>query len=78
MPDLSRSPRPSVIMRVVLFLCDARQRQIETQIVREFEGNAAVFGGVCGGEKAAVFAVLHVFSIGFEHASLRPLRENFS
>ncbi len=28
---------------VVLFFCTARQRQIETQIVREFEGNAAVF-----------------------------------
>jgi hypothetical protein len=32
---------------------------------------------MCSEEKAAVFAVLHVFSIGFEHASLRPLRENF-
>ena len=46
MPDLSRSPRPSVIMRVVLFLCGACQRQIETQIVCEFEGNAAVLGQV--------------------------------
>jgi hypothetical protein len=45
-PDLPRSSRPSVIMRVVLFLCGACQRQIETQIVCEFEGNAAVFGQV--------------------------------
>ena len=29
---------------VVLFLCGAREWQIETQIVCEFEGNAAVFG----------------------------------
>jgi hypothetical protein len=35
---------------VVLFFCTARQRQIETQIVREFEGNAAVFGA-CAAEK---------------------------
>src|SRR5215472_3203737 len=30
----------------VLFLCGACQRQIETQIVCEFEGNAAVLGQV--------------------------------
>ena len=64
---------------VVLFLRGARERQIETEIAREFERDAAVFGGVRGGEKAAVLAVLHVFTVGFEHARVRTgLRKNFS
>ena len=53
---------------VVLFLCGARERQIEAEIAREFEGDPAVFGGVRCGEKAAVLAVLHVFAVGFEYA----------
>ena len=53
--------------------------KIEAEIAREFERDPAVFGGVRGGEKAAVLAVLHVFAVGFEHARVRAgLRENFS
>ena len=33
---------------VVLVLCGARQRQVETQIAREFERDPAVLRGVCG------------------------------
>jgi hypothetical protein len=35
MPDLSRSPRPSAIIAVVLVLYGARERQIEAEIARE-------------------------------------------
>ena len=64
---------------VVLFLGSVRERQIKTKLARECERDPAVFGGVRGGEKAAVLAVLHVFSVGFEHARVRTgLRENFS
>ena len=41
------------------------------RLARERERDAAVFGGVRRGEKAAVLAVLHVFAIGFEHARVR-------
>ena len=64
---------------VVLFLCGARERQIETEIAREFERDSAVLGGVRGGEKATVLAILHVFTVGFEHARVRAgLGKNFS
>ena len=64
---------------VVLFLRGLRERQVEAEIAREFERDPAVFRGVCSGEKAAVLAVLHVFSVGFEHARVRSgLRENLS
>jgi len=64
---------------VVLFLRRSRERQIETKGARERESNSAVFGGVGGGEKAAVLAVLHVFAISLEHVRVRAgLRENFS
>ena len=55
---------------VVLFLRGQREWQVETEIAREFERDPAVFGGVRRGEKAAVFAVLHVFAVGFEHARM--------
>jgi hypothetical protein len=29
-----------------------------------------------GGEEAAVFAILHVFAVGFEHCDLAPICEN--
>src|SRR5438874_6108605 len=75
----ARSPRSSAINSVVLFLCGARERQIETEIAREFERDSAVFGCMRGGEKAAVLAILHVFTVGFEHARVRTgLRENLS
>ena len=38
----ARSPRSSAINSVVLFLCGARERQIETEIAREFERDSAV------------------------------------
>jgi hypothetical protein len=64
---------------VVLFLGGACERQIESEIAREFESDPAVFGGVCSGEKAAVLAILHVFAVGFEHARVRAgLRENLA
>ena len=64
---------------VVLLLRGARERQIETEIAREFERDSAVFGCMRGGEKATVLAVLHVFTVGFEHARVRTgLRENLS
>ena len=53
---------------VVLFFGGARERLLEIEIASEFESDPAVFGGVRGGEKAAVVAVLHVFAVGFEHA----------
>src|SRR5436190_1426329 len=56
---------------VVLFLGCTREGQIETEIAREFERDAAVFGSVRGGEEAAVLAILHVFAVGFEHARVR-------
>ena len=52
MPDLSSSPKPSAIIRVVLLLGRARERQIETQIFRQLKRDPAVFGGVRGGEEA--------------------------
>ena len=64
---------------VVLSLGGACERQIETEIAREFESDPAVFGSVRGGKKAAVVAILHVFAVGFEHARVRTgLREYFS
>ena len=64
---------------VVLFLGRARERQIEANAAREREGNAAVLGGVGGGKKAAVLAILHVFAVGLEHARVRAgLRKNFA
>ena len=68
-------PRPSVIMRVVLFLCGACQRQIETRIVCGFERDPVVLGCVRGAEEAAVLVVLHVFSVGFEYARGRCCSE---
>ena len=54
---------------VVLFLCRARERQIETEIAREFERDAAVFGGVhCVenlGESIAVRSVQLPWRIAF-------------
>ena len=48
-------------------------------IPREIERDAAVFGGVRGGEKAGVVAVLHVFAVGFEHARVcAGLLRNFA
>ena len=61
----ARSPRSSAINSVVLFLCGARERQIETEIAREFERDSAVLRGVRGGEKPTVLAVLHVFASRF-------------
>ena len=64
---------------VVLFLGCTRERQIETEIVREFERDSAVFRRMRGGEKAAVLAVLHVFAVGLEYARVRAgLRKNFA
>ena len=39
---------------VVLFLGGARERQIETDFLRQLERDAAIFGGVGGGEEAGV------------------------
>src|SRR2546423_15049723 len=52
----------------VLLLGCARERQIKTGTTREIERDAAVLRRMCGGEKASVLAVLHIFAIGFEHA----------
>ena len=64
---------------VVLSLGGACERQIETEIAREFERDPAVFGGVRGGEKAAVLSVLHVFAVGFEDTRVcAGLGKNFT
>ena len=39
--------------RVVLLLGGARQRKIEAKLVRQIERDAAVFGGMRGGEKTS-------------------------
>ena len=53
---------------VVLALGCACERQIETEIAREFERDPLILGCVRGLDKAATLAVLHVFAVGFEYA----------
>src|SRR5207244_7536271 len=64
---------------LVLLLRRACERQIETELTRKFERDAAVFGRVRGGKEAAVVAVLHIFAIGFQDARRRAgLRKDFT
>src|SRR5437867_10458161 len=64
---------------VVLFLRCAREGKLETHAPRQVERDPAVLRGVRRGEKASVFAVLHVFAIGFENARRRAgLRKDFA
>src|SRR5438874_10878457 len=60
----ARLPRSSAIIRSYWSFV-ARERQIETEIAREFERDSAVLRGVRGGEKASVLAILHVFAARF-------------
>jgi hypothetical protein len=56
---------------VVLFLGRACEGEIETETAGEFERDAAVLGGVRGGEETTVLAVLHVFTVGLEYTRVR-------
>src|SRR5256885_3075604 len=63
MPDLSSSETLGD-HPVLLFFCGARERQIEAEIAREFESDAAVFSGVCRGEKQ-LCSLFCIFSPSF-------------
>ena len=64
---------------IVLFLRCAGERQIETEISREFERDPAVFRGVCRGEETRMVAVLHVSAVRLQHARRgASLRKNFA
>ena len=45
--------------------------RVEAVFVGEGQRDAAVLGGVGGGEKHVVRAVLHVLAVGLEHAAVR-------
>src|SRR5438067_511755 len=53
---------------VILLFSGAGEGEIQPQFACEIERDAAVFGGVGGREKTAMFAVLHVFAVGLQNA----------
>ena len=54
--------------RVVLFFRCPRKRQIETELFSKLQRDTAVFGGMGGGEKTTVIAILHVLAVGLQDA----------
>src|SRR5258708_2347714 len=53
---------------LVLFLGRPREGKLKTELTRELERDATVFGRMRGGEKGSVLAVLHIFAVGFKNA----------
>src|SRR5438067_11482464 len=64
---------------VVLLFGGPSERKIQLKFAREIERDTAVFGGVRGREKTAMFAVLHVFAVRLQNARGRAgFRKNFA
>src|SRR5439155_278751 len=64
---------------VVLLFGGPSERKIQLKFAREIERDTAVFGGVRGREKTAMFAALHVFAFRLQNARGRAgFRKNFA
>ena len=78
-PRLIQFTQPCLDHAVVLFRGGGGEGEIQVLRLGELEGDAGIFGGVRGGKKAGVVAVLHVLAVGLEHAGTRAgLREDFA
>ena len=65
---LSSAQALNLTIRSYCSLGRVRKRQLETKFASKIERDPAVFGGVRGREKAAVFPVLHVFAVRLQNA----------
>ena len=78
-PGLVQFAKPFRDHAIVLVLGRSRERKIEPALARQFERDAAVLGGVRGGEETGMVAVLHVFAVGLKNArSGAGLRKDFA
>src|SRR5436190_7728799 len=69
-PALVEMPEAHFLHLLVLGKRGRRERKIELRVLRELQGDAAVFGRVIGAEKAGVIAIHHVFAVGDQDAAV--------